>query len=98
MAKRSDVMASTAGEKKMPKVVSHLEIRPNMKGGHDVHTVHTHSYDHPNEIKEFPGPHPAHPTQKGHVFAHLAGLMGIPTSGLAAGEEEPQSKKEGGEI
>ena len=54
---RSDVMATTAKERKPPKVISHLEIHPNMKGGHDVHVVHTHPFDHPVKIIQHEGPH-----------------------------------------
>jgi hypothetical protein len=95
---KSDVAATTFKEKKSPKVVSHIEIHPNMKGGHSVHVVHTHPHDHPNIVKEFEGPHEGIDLPSGHILHHIAGHLGIPTKGIAAGTEENVSEKEGAEL
>ena len=95
---KSDVMASTFKEKKQPKVISHIEIHPAMDGGHDVHTVHTHSYDHPDKVKHHAGPHESVALPNGHVLHSIAKEMGIETTGAGAGAEEPQSDKEAGAM
>jgi hypothetical protein len=96
--KKADTMATTFKDKKPPKVVSHVEVHPNMGGGHSVHTVHTHSFDHPPAVKQFKGPHEAVSLPKGHVLAHVAEQMNIPNKGLAAGDEEDVSAKEAAET
>lgn len=98
MARKADTMATTFKEKKPPKVVSHLEVHPSMGGGHAVHVVHTHGYEHPPMVKEFEGPHEPVSLPKGHVLGHLAEHMGIPTKGVAAGTEENVSAKEGAQL
>jgi hypothetical protein len=55
----ADVRATSHKERIPPKVVSHIEIHPNMEGGHNVEVHHTHSYDHPPIVKKFEGPHEA---------------------------------------
>jgi len=96
----SDVRATTAKERKAKKVVSHLEVRPNMSGGHNVETHHTASYDHPPAIKEFAGPHAAVALPKGHVLHHISQEMGIPTKvgTQSAGSEENVEEKESNEL
>jgi hypothetical protein len=98
MAKTADTVATTFKERKPPKVISHIEIHPAMNGGHNVHTVHTDRYAHPDIVKKFEGPHAPITAPKGHLVAHLAGLMGIPTHNEAAGTEENQSEKEIAEL
>lgn len=98
MAKTADTVATTFKERKPPKVVSHIEIHPNMEGGHNVHTVHTDRYAHPDAVKKFKGPHASVKLPEGHLLAHAAGLMGIPTSGKSAGSEENVGVKEGAEL
>lgn len=98
MARTADTVATTFKDKKPPKVVSHVEIHPSMGGGHAVHTVHTHGYEHPAAVKNFKGPHAEVSIPKGHVLAHVAEQMNIPNKGLAAGDEENQSKKEAAEV
>jgi len=95
---KSDVMATTHKEKIPPKIVSHLEVHPNMQGGHDVHTVHTHPYDHPPKVKKHAGPHDSVVLPEGHVLHSIAKEMGIQTTGTGAGSEEPIEAKEAGKI
>jgi hypothetical protein len=98
MAKSADTMATTYKEKKPAKVISHLEIHPNMEGGHNVEIHHTHSMDHPAVTKIFGGPHEPVSIPKGHILAHVADHMGIPTTGDAAGTEENVGAKEAAEL
>jgi hypothetical protein len=92
---KSDVTATTHKERRAPKVVSHLEIRPNMDGGHNVEVHHTH-YDYPPKVKEHAGPHEAVSLPKGHVLHSIAKEMGIQTTGTGAGAEENVDAKEAG--
>jgi hypothetical protein len=98
MGHKADSFATTFKDKKPPKVVSHVEVHPSMGGGHAVHTVHTHGYEHPAAVKNFKGPHAEVSIPKGHVLAHVAEQMNIPNKGLAAGDEENVSKKEAAEV
>jgi hypothetical protein len=100
MAKHADTVATTFKDKKPAKIVSHLEVHPNMDGGHNVEIHHTHSFDHPAEVKEFSGPHEEVSLPKGHILHHIAKNLGIsiaPT-GVAAGDEENVSAKESAET
>jgi hypothetical protein len=94
----SDVMATTHKDKKPAKVVSHLEIHPNMEGGHNVSVHHTHPYDHPPKEKKFSGPHDSVVLPKGHILKNIADEMGIHTTQAGAGSEEPIDDKEAGEM
>ena len=95
---KSDVKATTHKERVPPKVVSHLEIHPNMEGGHNVEVHHTHRFEHPPVVKKFEGPHEPVSLPAGHILAHVAKEMNIPTSGEAAGSEENVSAKEAAQI
>lgn len=89
----ADVRATSHKERIPPKVVSHLEIKPNMEGGHNVEVHHTHSFDHPPTVKKFEGPHEPVSLPAGHILAHVAKHLNIPTSGEAAGSEESAAKE-----
>ena len=92
---KSDVMATTHKERKPAKVVSHIEIHPEMNGGHRVETHHTHGFDHPPAIKHFAGPHAAvSGIPEGHILGHIANQLGVPTAVEAAGNEEDVESKE----
>jgi hypothetical protein len=70
-----------------------------MQGGHDVHVVHTHPYDHPNIVKKFEGPHDGVSLPDGHVLHHIGGHMGIKLDKeAAAGTEENVEAKEGAQL
>lgn len=90
-------MASTHKERKPEKIVSHLEIHPNMDGGHDLQIHHTHPYDYPAKSKAHTGPHDAVDIPKGHILHSIAKEMGIQTTGAGAGSEEDVDAKEAGE-
>src|SRR5882762_8012388 len=94
---KSDVMATSHKERVPPKVISHIEIHPNMKSGHDVHVVHTHPYDHLNKITQHEGPHDGVDVPSGHILHSVAKHMGIQTTGTGAGSEEDVDAKEAGE-
>jgi hypothetical protein len=94
----SDVAATTHKERKQPKIVSHLEIHPNMEGGHNVSVHHTHPFDHPAIEKKYSGPHDSVVLPKGHVLESIAKHMNIHTTGAGAGSEEPIDDKEAGEM
>jgi hypothetical protein len=100
--KVSDVTASTHKERKAPKMVSHLEVHPNMEGGHNVVVHHTNPVDHPPKEKEFSGPHDSVVLPKGHILESIAKHMNIHTTGAGAGagagSEEPIDDKEAGEM
>lgn len=87
---KADTKATTYKEKKSPKIVSHIEIHPNMEGGHNVEIHHTHSFEHPPIVKKFPGPHEAVSLPEGHILHHIASKLGVETSvgGGALAEEE----------
>ena|ERR1700722_14067574 len=85
----SDTVASThkeLKERKIPKVVDHLEVHPNMEAGHNVHTVHSHSFDHPDVIKKFKGPHAKVSIPAGHILHHIGKQIGVDMSDVGAGE------------
>jgi hypothetical protein len=89
MARTADTVATTHKERKPPKIVSHLEIHPMMGGGHAVHTIHTHPYEHPPIVKKFEG--------EGHsgIMNHIGKQIGIDMAGsVGAGEDSEEAATE----
>jgi hypothetical protein len=93
MATAADSRATTYKEKIPEKVVSHMEIRPNMSGGHNVELHHTH-FDHPPAVKKFDGPHEPVSIPKGHILHHVAKQLGISMSDVGAGEDTEEATHE----
>lgn len=89
---KSDVVATTHANKKLPKVLDHIRITQSENGGHSIEHHFTH-YDHPPEIHVF---------GKGEAQAahdHIAKHMKMPLDkAAAAGTEENEGAKEKAQL
>lgn len=91
---KSDVMAATPKQKKMPKKLDHIRITESENGGHSIEHHYT-SYDYPPEIHVF---------GKGESMAaheHIAKHLNMPLKldkEAAAGTEENVGAKEHAEL
>jgi hypothetical protein len=78
------IMAEAKPPKKGPKVVSHLEIHPQLGGGHVVKHVYSGYQHDPREVK-------FGPKEGARAAAHVARYAGLPGGG---GGEEPAEEEE----
>lgn len=87
MAPGIAVAESTKSRKETPKVLAHLELHPQLGGGHIVKHVYT-GYQHEPKSVEFNKKGKAQGGE--HIVSHLMKHGGLPAMGNAAeqGEEE----------
>ncbi len=93
MAEVQVAESSTPKKKTSKKTVDHLELHPQLGGGHIVKHVYT-GYDH--EPLEVPFNKAGKAKGGEHIVAHLAKHAGLPERASGEGDGESQSEEEVG--
>jgi hypothetical protein len=90
----AEIQVAEGRKKQSPKTLSHLEIHPQLGGGHIVKHVYT-AYEHPSKEVKF---NDAGKSQGGeHVVKHLMKHAGLPAMTAKEGASDATDSNEGDE-